>query len=174
MLIHRLCLLACLVVPSALAQTAPPMQIQSSAVFRASLVRLRKEQLAEWRRSLQQVEIEQLPIGYANGKLIEKTRDQALQWLGICDVAADHALQHDSLVEDILFASNMSELFHSMQDVSTILDNTELPNGLAEDLKNKWSKRIQDLASGPIYDLSQSSLNFSVARAVTQEKECHR
>jgi hypothetical protein len=173
MLIHRLCLLACMVVPSALAQAAPASPT-TDAAFSASLVKLRRVQIAEWRRSLEQIEIEHLQLGYPQGKLIERTRDEALQWLIGCDATASLALQTQELGDYIRFLGMTIELNHSMERVVQALDLAHPPNGATGDLKNKWENEIRDLAHGPISELSRSALDFSVARADELEKQCHR
>ena len=59
----RLCLVFGLMVPCVHAQNAPVPP--SVAAYRASLMKLQRQQLSEWRLALQNVNPEQLPVSYA-------------------------------------------------------------------------------------------------------------
>ena len=172
MRIFRFCLLVAIVgtascVPG---QTIPPLI--SPTALHTALLKLRKEQLPECRRVLNAVEVEQLPVAYADGKLIERMRDQSLQWTQIVETATDQALGSNSLLKQIQLAYDINELNHSLGDLASQLSYFSLSNAPKEELKNKWARELQDFASGPINTLTVDIQGFVEARADQLEKRC--
>lgn len=172
MRIFRLCLLVAVVSTASRVhgQASPP--VLSPSALHSALLRLRKEQLPEWRRVLNSVEVEQLPIAYADGKLIERMRDQSLQWTQIVQTATNQALETNSLLKQIQLAYEINELNHSLSDLSSQLSYFSLPSGPKEDLRIKWARELQDLAGGPINTLTVDIQSFAEARADRLESRC--
>ena len=123
---------------------------------------------------MQAVQVEQLPVSYAYGTLIEKNRQQVLQWSKIAQLATAKVLASDSLAQEINLANILSELSHSLSDLATTLDEVDLAKGPAYDARNSWASRLQDLAGGPVNSISQESLSFVMARADDFQKQLHR
>jgi hypothetical protein len=119
---------------------------------------------------LRSINIEGLPVGYAHGTLIERTKAQALQWAQLSEVGMSQALKSNALADQINLSYLLNELGHSLDDLSGMLADVEIAKGSLYDKRGAWIAQIGSIQSGSLNDLVQSSVAFTMARADEMEK----
>jgi hypothetical protein len=165
----RLVAVASLAISSSLHAQLPP---SNSAAFKTSLESFQK-QFASWQAALSNVKVEELPINYGEGKVIDQTKDVTLQNLQLASKLAARILRSPSLDDEINWLLTISELSHGMQDLATLLLNTSLTDDKSVKKVGVWSQSLTDLSTGPINAVYVDSYKYVTSRASDIEaKNC--
>ena len=152
-------------------QPAPTPSTPTQAQFTAALQSVVANE-AQWRKTIEAVKIEELPVSYRVGKLLEQSKsrttralDQAVRWAGRTN--SNHRLS-----SEIVFLSSIQELQSQMDHFAGLLLQYDMKTTAAQKKVSDWVDALSNLAYGPIDEVRQTSFDHTTNRADLLDQSC--
>jgi hypothetical protein len=150
------------------AQHTPP----DSEHFTAILLKFEQQQSAEWQNKLKAIAIEDLPISYREGKVINQNRDVALRNYQLAVKLAQRILSQGSgLSDDINLMATLADANNGMHETASMLVNSGITDNANAKKVIDWSQSLEDVTNGPANALYIAIYQHVTARA--DELETH-
>ena len=135
---------------SLLAQHTPP----DAEHFKAILLKFEQQQSAEWQNKLKAIAIEDLPIGYREGKVINQNRDVALQNYQLAVKLTQQIPRQDSgLSDEINLMATLADANNGMHETALMLVNSGITDKFNAKKVIDWSQSLEGVTNGPANDL---------------------
>jgi hypothetical protein len=130
---------------------------------------------AQWHKLIDSVNIEGLPISYAEGKQLDQNKTIVRQDLDMVVLwAVATAKDKNSLYDEVNFMSATQELQNQLQAfVDLLLADAPNDNVSAKKVTG-WTESLAALANGPINDIWKTSFLYVTNHAKQLDKACGR
>ena len=138
--------------------------------FRASLLSFQKQAL-DWQRTIREIKVEDLPVSYAEGKVIEQDKQLALQDLQLATKLSVQIHQDESLSDEINLLATTQEMGAELRELGTLLLDTNMTDAKVKVVID-WSTSLTKIANGPLNDFYTGAFMYVSAHADEVESRC--
>lgn len=138
--------------------------------FRASLLSLQKE-IPAWEGVAANVKVEELPVSYAEGKIIDQQLSIAKQNLRLAADVSTRILSEDRLSDEINLMEVLNAVGQNFQDVSDLLTSVNGTDDATVKQIQKLSQALSAAANGQINKSYLATYSFVMNRAEVIERE---
>lgn len=145
--------------------------IPTPAQFKASVSTLQTDS-AQWRKMIESVKIEDLPVDYATGKRYEQNQTLVGEDLKMALLWAGRAGQSGSLFDEINYLSSVQELQAQLQLFSEFLAAFAVADKAKTEKVQNWAQGMSDVANGQVNDAYKTAFLYTTRHALLVEKAC--
>ena len=167
-LISFVAVFSCLLFAPKLHSQEPP---PTPAQFKASVATLQTSS-AQWRKVIESVNIEDLPVEYATGKQYEQGKHIVGEDLKMVLLWAGRAGQSGSLFDEINYMSSVQELQGQLQQFSALISDFTVPDKAKTAKVQNWSEAMSNIANGPVDTAFKAAYTYTTRHALQIEKTC--
>jgi len=141
------------------------------AQFKAS-VRTVEISAPQWRKVIESVNVEDLPVEYATGKRFEQSKYVVREDLKMVLLWGSHAAQSGSLFDEINYMSAVQELQAQLQLFGSLLGEFNISDHTAATKVGNWAEAMSNVANGPIEGAFKTAYTYTTRHALQIEKGC--
>jgi hypothetical protein len=144
-------------------------KIPTRTEFRESTAKLQTE-ITQWQHSADRLKVEDLPVSYALGKVIDQHLTILNADLGLASRLASRVLADDHLADEIALMAEVSDVGREFDEIANLLLSIEpAQKAIAETIGNH-AQSFSDISNGPLGNYYLEAYKFVTARAVDIEK----
>src|SRR5665213_27974 len=128
---------------------------------------------AQWHKLIETVNIEGLPISYAEGKQLEQNKTIVRQDLDMVVLwATAVAKDKNSLYDEVNFMSAIQELESQLQEFVDLLFSYAPTDAASVKKVSGWSADLTTLANGSVNDIWKTSFLYATNHAKQLDQAC--
>ena len=141
------------------------------AQFKAS-IRTMQTNSTQWRKVVESVNVDDLPVQYATGKQYEQSKNIVEENLKMVLLWGSRAVQSGSLFDEINYMSAVQELQTQLQLFSSLIIDFTVTDKAKTILVQNWATGMTDLATGPIDAAFKTAYEYTTWHALQAVKAC--
>jgi hypothetical protein len=149
------------------------LQEPTKAQYKAAVRRVVTE-APQWRKVIDSVKVDDLPINYAVGKQFQQTKDLAAGSLNMTLQWANRMEGEDSLFDDVNFMSSIQDLQSQLQQFSDLLNEFDMTDKASQKKVSDWSQVLAAVADGPVQEIWKTSFSYTTRHALQVDQGCGR
>jgi len=143
----------------------------TSAQFNAALETLNTSEV-QWVKAISSVKVEELPVSYSDGKLIEDNKDLVVRYLVLAETWEARVEREHSLYAEVNLALSIQQLQDQMFDFATMLSAANMPDRAAAKKLQDWAHAVSDIATGPLGKVNLTTTAYVTDRAHQIDQSC--
>jgi hypothetical protein len=155
-------------------QTAPSTPAHATptlAQYNAALQSVATNE-AQWRKIVEAVKVEDLPVSYALGKQFEQNKQLVNEDLKMAAQWASRANSEHSLFAEVSFLSSIQDLQSQVQQFAGLMLEFEMTDSAAQKKVMDWADALSTLANGPMQQAWVASYLYTTNRARLLDLSC--
>jgi hypothetical protein len=125
-------------------------------------------QAPSWKKAVNSVSIEELPINYATGKVYEQGKEIVNQDLDTLVLWAGRVEREGSLYSEVNYMSLMQEVQSQVLSFAELVQDFTAKDKATTDKVQAWSKHMNDIANGPLQDLFKTTFAYTTVSVVSR------
>lgn len=111
------------------------------------------------------IKVEELPISYAEGKVLEQNKDMVVQNLDLSSKLAARVLKTGRLSDEINLLETTHEVNSGLHDLAGLLLDVDVKDEASNKKAWDWAKSASDLANGSVNDLYIGTFTYVTAHS---------
>jgi hypothetical protein len=141
------------------------------AQFRASIQTVQTS-APQWRKKMNSVNVEDLPVAYATGKVYEQGKQVINQDLDVLLLWAGRVATSNSLYDEINYLSALQETQTQLQLQTSLLQDFSVPDKAMTARVQEWASSLSDLANGPLEEIFKTTFGYAIHHASEVQRAC--
>jgi hypothetical protein len=126
----------------------------------------------QWRKTIDSVSVDGLPVDYATGKAYEQSKQVVSQDLRMAVLWGDRAEKSDSLYDQINYMSSVQELQSQLQLFNGLLSDFSVRDAAVTAKVQAWADALNNIANGPLEAAFGPIFNYTTRHALQIEQTC--
>ena len=112
-----------------------------------------------------EIKVEELPISYVEGKVLEQNKDTLVQNLDLSWTLAARVLKTGRLSDEINLLETTHEVNSGLHDLAGLLLNVDVKDEASNKKAWDWANSASDLANGSVNNLYLDTLTYVTAHS---------
>jgi len=147
-------------------------KIPTRAAFKESTVRLQTE-IRNWQHAADTLRVDELPVSYASGKVIDQDLSILKADLGLASRLATRVLDSERLSDAIALMVEVADVGRQFDEISNLLLYIDTPDKATAATIRGLAKSFSDISGGQLNEFYLSAYGFVTVRAdEIENKNC--
>lgn len=128
--------------------------------------------VAQWRKTIDSVNVDSLPVNYATGKVYEQGKQIVGQDLNMVELWGNRAAQSDSLYDQVNFMFSMQELQMQLELLNGLVSDFSVRDAAVTAKVQNWGAAMNTIANGPLQASFTTIFNYTTRHALLADQAC--